>query len=167
MTGIKNDDAPLVAVVVGSKSDWEMMRAAHETLEGFGVPHECRVMSAHRTPDECARFAHDAESRGLEVIIAGAGMAAALPGVLAAHTTLPVLGVPMPGQALAGLDSLLSIAQMPPGIPVGTLGLGRPGAVNGALLAISILAISRPDLRAKLTQYREDQTAKVLETSIP
>ncbi|HEY3412799.1 MAG TPA: 5-(carboxyamino)imidazole ribonucleotide mutase [Armatimonadota bacterium] len=159
-------EKPIVAVIVGSKSDWELMRAAHETLDGFGIAHECRVMSAHRTPDECASYAREAEGRGFEVIIAGAGMAAALPGVLAAHTTLPVLGVPMPGQALAGLDSLLSIAQMPPGIPVGTMGLGRPGAVNAALMAVAILAISHPELRDKLKAYRVEQTAKVLENSI-
>src|SRR6266542_129184 len=146
----------LVAIVMGSKSDWETMRAASETLENFDVPHESRVMSAHRTPALAAEFASTAESRGIEVIIAAAGGAAHLAGVIAAHTTLPVLGVPMTS-ALSGLDSLLSTVQMPGGIPVGTLAIGKAGATNAALLAVSILATTRPDVRDKLRQFRDDQ----------
>ena len=149
--------APLVAVIMGSKSDWETMRHADETLERFGVPHECRVLSAHRTPAETAEYAAAAEGRGIEVIIAGAGGAAHLPGVIAASTLVPVLGVPVESQALGGLDSLLSIVQMPGGVPVGTLAIGRAGAVNAALLAIAILGGSRPELRAKLRTFRAEQ----------
>ena len=152
---------PLVAVIMGSKSDWETMRHAREVLSSFGVPHECRVVSAHRTPEAMVEFASGAEARGLEVLIAGAGGAAHLPGMVAANTILPVLGVPVESQALRGLDSLLSIVQMPAGIPVGTLAIGKAGAVNAALLAIAMLGISRPELREKLRQYRTEQTARV------
>jgi 5-(carboxyamino)imidazole ribonucleotide mutase len=155
------DPRPLVAVVMGSKSDWETMRHADETLERFGVPHECRVLSAHRTPAETAEYAAAAEGRGIEVIIAGAGGAAHLPGVIAASTLVPVLGVPVESQALRGLDSLLSIVQMPGGVPVGTLAIGRAGAVNAALLAIAILGASRPDLRDKLRTFRAEQARAV------
>jgi 5-(carboxyamino)imidazole ribonucleotide mutase len=151
---------------MGSKSDWETMRAASETLAQFGVAHESRVMSAHRTPLLAAEFASKAESRGLEVIIAAAGGAAHLAGVIAAHTTLPVLGVPMKSDALNGLDSLLSTVQMPAGIPVGTLAIGKPGATNAALLAIAILANSRPELKKKLRNFRSDQEKKVRETKL-
>ena len=155
------DPRPLVAVVMGSKSDWETMRHADETLERFGVPHECRVLSAHRTPAETAEYAAAAEGRGIEVIIAGAGGAAHLPGVIAASTLVPVLGVPVESQALGGLDSLLSIVQMPGGVPVGTLAIGRAGAVNAALLAIAILGAARPDLRDKLRTFRAEQARAV------
>jgi 5-(carboxyamino)imidazole ribonucleotide mutase len=155
------DPRPLVAVVMGSKSDWETMRHADETLERFGVPHECRVLSAHRTPAETAEYAAAAEGRGIEVIIAGAGGAAHLPGVIAASTLVPVLGVPVESQALRGLDSLLSIVQMPAGVPVGTLAIGRAGAVNAALLAIAILGAARPDLRDKLRTFRAEQARAV------
>src|SRR3954471_3055608 len=141
---------PLVAVVMGSSSDWETMRHAVEMLEQFEVPHEKHIVSAHRTPVWMAEFATDAESRGIEVIIAGAGGAAHLPGMVAAHTMLPVLGVPVQSAALQGLDSLLSIVQMPGGVPVATLAIGKPGATNAGLLAVSILATSRPELRARL-----------------
>jgi 5-(carboxyamino)imidazole ribonucleotide mutase len=139
----------LVAIIMGSKSDWETMRHAAETLTQFGVPHECRIVSAHRTPDLLVEFAKSAETRGLEVIIAGAGGAAHLPGMTAAHTVLPVLGVPVESHALKGMDSLLSIVQMPGGIPVGTLAIGKAGATNAALLALAILGNSRPDMRGK------------------
>ncbi len=142
---------PLVAVIMGSKSDWEVMRAASDTFNDFGVPHENRVLSAHRTPELAAEFASNAEARGLEVIIAGAGGAAHLAGVTAAYTVLPVLGVPMESASLKGLDSLLSTVQMPGGIPVGTLAIGKPGAKNAALLAIAILANHRPELRENST----------------
>lgn len=152
---------PLVAVIMGSKSDWETMRHADEMLACFGVPHECSIISAHRTPLEMAAFAASAEERGIEVIIAGAGGAAHLPGMVASQTCVPVLGVPVQSRALNGLDSLLSIVQMPGGIPVGTLAIGKAGATNAALLAIAILSNSRPDLRRKLKQFRTDQTTKV------
>ena len=152
---------------MGSKSDFETMRHAAETLARFGVPHETKILSAHRTPEQTVAYAQSAEGRGLEVIIAGAGGAAHLAGVIAAHTVLPVLGVPMESPALKGLDSLLSIVQMPGGIPVGTLGIGKPGAVNAALLAVSILANRHPELRAKLRAYREQQANQVLEQSVP
>ena len=152
---------PLVAVIMGSKSDWDTMRHADETLERFGVPHECSILSAHRTPALTAEYATAAQGRGIEVVIAGAGRAAHLPGVVAAHTILPVLGVPIESQALKGLDSLLSIVQMPGGVPVGTLAIGKSGAVNAALLAVAILATSRPELREKLRKFREDQTREV------
>jgi 5-(carboxyamino)imidazole ribonucleotide mutase len=160
-------EQPLVAVIMGSKSDWETMRHAADVLAQFGVPHECRVVSAHRTPAWMAEFAAGAEARGIEVIIAGAGGAAHLPGMVAAHTLLPVLGVPVESHALRGLDSLLSIVQMPAGVPVGTLAIGRAGATNAALLAVAILANRRPELREKLRQYRAQQTARVLEETLP
>jgi 5-(carboxyamino)imidazole ribonucleotide mutase len=156
---------PIVAVIMGSKSDWETMRAASEMLTELGVAHECRVISAHRTPELMAEFAAGAEARGIEVIIAGAGGAAHLPGMTAAHTTLPVLGVPIESRVLKGIDSLLSIVQMPAGIPVGTLAIGTAGAKNAALLAVSILAIKRVRLRHTLKTFRADQTRKVLEDS--
>jgi 5-(carboxyamino)imidazole ribonucleotide mutase len=159
-------ERPLVAIIMGSKSDWETMRHAAETLAQFEVSHECRIVSAHRTPALMAQFAAAAEVRGFEVIIAGAGGAAHLPGMVAAHTLIPVLGVPVESNALKGVDSLLSIVQMPGGVPVGTLAIGRAGAVNAALLAVAILANSRPDLREKLRKFREDQTAKVLNDSL-
>src|SRR5229473_2296637 len=144
---------PLVIVLMGSKSDWEVMQHADALLTQFGIEHECRVLSAHRTPKETAEYVSKAESRGVEVVIAAAGSAAHLAGVCAAHTTLPVLGVPMTS-ALNGLDSLLSTAQMPGGIPVGTLAIGKAGATNAALLAISILSLSRPELKEKLESFR-------------
>jgi 5-(carboxyamino)imidazole ribonucleotide mutase len=159
--------APLVAVIMGSKSDWETMRQADEVLAQFGVPHECRVLSAHRTPAETAEYVSGAEGRGMEVIIAAAGGAAHLAGVCAAHTLLPVLGVPMESAALKGLDSLLSTVQMPAGIPVGTLGIGGAGARNAALLAVAMLANSRPELREKLRQFRKEQSEKVLRETLP
>ena len=152
---------PLVAVIMGSKSDWDTMRHADETLTQFGVPHECQIVSAHRTPAWLTEFATSAEARGLRVIIAGAGGAAHLPGMVAAQTTLPVLGVPVESHALKGIDSLLSIVQMPGGVPVGTLAIGKAGATNAALLAIAILATSRPELREKLRRFRDEQTARV------
>ncbi len=153
---------PLVIVLMGSKSDWEVMRQADEMLSKFGIPHECRVLSAHRTPVETAEYVGQAESRGVEVVIAAAGGAAHLAGVCAAHTVLPVLGVPMESASLKGLDSLLSTAQMPAGIPVGTLAIGAPGARNAALLAVAILATSRPDLRRRLHEFRDEQKRKIL-----
>ena len=158
---------PLVAVIMGSKSDWETMRSADEILTQFDVPHECGIVSAHRTPQLMGDFAQTAEGRGLEVIIAGAGGAAHLPGMVAAQTLIPVLGVPVQSQALSGQDSLLSIVQMPAGIPVGTLAIGKAGATNAALLAIAILANSRPELREKLRQFRQQQTEKVLGDVLP
>ncbi|HSQ08720.1 MAG TPA: 5-(carboxyamino)imidazole ribonucleotide mutase [Chromatiaceae bacterium] len=154
--------APLVGVIMGSSSDWETMRHAAETLERLGVPHEVEVVSAHRTPDKLFRYAEHAEGRGLEVIIAGAGGAAHLPGMAAAKTALPVLGVPVQSKALNGMDSLLSIVQMPAGIPVGTLAIGRAGAVNAALLAAAILGGRFPEIRAALKAYRQAQTETVL-----
>lgn len=158
---------PLVIVIMGSKSDWETMRQADEMLTKFDVPHECRVLSAHRTPVQTAEYIGQAESRGVEVVIAAAGGAAHLAGVCAAHTVLPVLGVPMESASLRGMDSLLSTVQMPAGIPVGTLAIGTPGARNAALLAIAILATSRPELREKLRGFRADQSAKVLRETLP
>ena len=158
---------PLVVVVMGSKSDWETMRQADEVLAKFEVPHECRVLSAHRTPVETAEYVNQAESRGVEVIIAAAGGAAHLAGVCAAHTVLPVLGVPMESASLKGLDSLLSTVQMPAGIPVGTLAIGPAGARNAALLAVAILATRRPDLRERLRRFRADQREKVLRETLP
>ena len=155
----------LVAVLMGSKSDWETMRASSETLEKFGVAHECHVMSAHRSPSLASDFAANADTRGVQVIIAAAGGAAHLAGVIAAHTTLPVLGVPMTS-ALNGLDSLLSTVQMPGGIPVGTLAIGKAGATNAALLAIAILANGRPDLKKKLRAFRAEQEKKIRETTL-
>lgn len=160
-----NSESPLVGVIMGSKSDWETMRHASELLKQFAVPHECRVVSAHRTPAWMCEYATTAAERGLEVIIAGAGGAAHLPGMVASQTLLPVLGVPVTSRALQGLDSLLSIVQMPGGIPVGTLAIGESGAKNAALLAIRILAVSRPPLRVRLQAFHEEQTARVLEDS--
>lgn len=160
------DNEPLVAVIMGSQSDWETMKHAGETLAQFGVAHESRVISAHRSPSLAAEFGSTAEQRGLEVVIAAAGGAAHLAGVLAAHTTLPVLGVPMKSDALNGLDSLLATVQMPGGIPVGTLAIGKPGAINAALLAVAILANSRPDLRHKLHEFRQSQEAKIRATKL-
>src|ERR1700681_2140577 len=158
---------PLVAVIMGSKSDWEVMRQADEVLTKFEIAHECRVLSAHRTPTQTAEYVSGAEGRGMEVIIAAAGGAAHLAGVCAAHTVLPVLGVPMESAALKGLDSLLSTVQMPAGIPVGTLAIGNAGAKNAALLAIAILALSRPPLKDALKKYRETNAAKVLAEKLP
>ncbi|KAA0229505.1 5-(carboxyamino)imidazole ribonucleotide mutase [candidate division KSB1 bacterium] len=159
--------SPLVAVIMGSKSDWETMRHAAEVLAQFEVPHECRIVSAHRTPAWLAEFAASAESRGLEAIIAGAGGAAHLPGMTAAQTLIPVLGVPVESRALKGMDSLLSIVQMPAGIPVGTLAIGAAGATNAALLAIAILANTRPELRERLRLFRQQQTQRVLDDTLP
>jgi len=158
---------PLVAVIMGSSSDWETMRHAVDVLERFGVPCERHIVSAPRTPVWMAEFARTAESRALEVIIAGAGGAAHLPGMVAAHTTLPVLGVPVQSAALNGLDSLLSIVQMPAGVPVGTLAIGKAGATNAGLLAVSILANSRPGLRDQLRAFRAEQTDKVRQDELP
>jgi 5-(carboxyamino)imidazole ribonucleotide mutase len=157
----------LVAVVMGSSSDWETMRHAADVLDNFSIPHERHIVSAHRTPVWMAEFASTAESRGLEVIIAGAGGAAHLPGMVAAHTVLPVLGVPVQSAALQGLDSLLSIVQMPGGVPVGTLAIGKAGATNAGLLAVSILATARPELRARLRAFRDEQAQKVRRESLP
>jgi 5-(carboxyamino)imidazole ribonucleotide mutase len=160
-------DQPLVAVIMGSTSDWDTMCHTAEILEKFQVPFEKQVVSAHRTPVWMAEFAQSAEARGLEVIVAGAGGAAHLPGMVASHTVLPVLGVPVQSAALQGLDSLLSIAQMPGGIPVGTLAIGKPGAINAGLLAVAILATTRPELRERLRQFRAEQTAKVRQDTLP
>ncbi len=158
---------PLVGVIMGSQSDWETMQHAAATLTQLDVPHECRVVSAHRTPAWMAEYAGSAEARGLEVIIAGAGGAAHLPGMVAAQTLVPVLGVPVESHALKGMDSLLSIVQMPGGIPVGTLAIGKAGAINAALLAAAILANTRPALREKLRAFRDDQTRTVRDTRLP
>src|SRR5256886_6343889 len=161
------ESKPLVAIIMGSKSDWETMRHAVETLTDLGVSNEARVLSAHRTPDETADFARTAVDRGLRVIIAGAGGAAHLPGMIAAHTWLPVLGVPVQSHALHGMDSLLSIAQMPAGIPVGTLAIGTAGATNAALLAASILATTDDEIRKKVEAFRKRQTDAVLTQRVP
>ncbi len=153
---------PLVGVVMGSKSDWETMKNTDEILSLFGVAHECKVVSAHRTPERMHQYAREAEGRGLKVIIAGAGGAAHLPGMIAAQTILPVLGVPVESHALKGIDSLLSIVQMPAGVPTGTLAIGRAGAINAGLLAISILGNEFPELREKLKQYRKTQEEKIV-----
>lgn len=158
---------PLVGVIMGSKSDWDTLSHADETLKKFGVPHECKVVSAHRTPDRMRQYAQEAEKRGIEVIIAGAGGAAHLPGMVSSFTVLPVLGVPVEAAALKGMDSLLSIVQMPGGVPVGTLAIGKPGAINAALLAIAILANKRPELREKLKAFRAEQSKKVLGEKLP
>ncbi len=159
-----SSDRPLVGLVMGSRSDWETMRHASEMLGRFEVPHETRVVSAHRTPDRLFRYATEAESRGLQVIIAGAGGAAHLPGMLAAITLLPVLGVPVESRILRGVDSLLSIVQMPQGVPVGTLAIGSAGAANAALLTIAILARQDADLRDRLMEFRQAQTDGVAES---
>jgi len=156
----------LVGVIMGSKSDWETMRAACEALEQFGVAYEKRVLSAHRTPDAAAEYARTARDRGLKVIIAGAGGAAHLAGVLAAYTTLPVLGVPIQSKALNGLDSLLSMVQMPGGVPVATLAIGSSGAKNAGLFAVAILATGRPELASRLQEFRNEQERAVLESRL-
>jgi 5-(carboxyamino)imidazole ribonucleotide mutase len=160
-TQTDGNSSPLVGVIMGSKSDWEAMRAAADTLDQFGIAHECKVISAHRTPKWTCEYAESAAARGLQVIIAGAGMAAGLPGMVAAMTVLPVLGVPMESRSLHGLDALLSMVQMPGGIPVGTLAIGKAGARNAGLLAVRILACSRPELRDKLHQFHQEQSDEV------
>jgi 5-(carboxyamino)imidazole ribonucleotide mutase len=160
-------DRPLIGVVMGSKSDYEVLSAAVEILRALEIPHEARVVSAHRTPDWLFEYAETAEKRGLRVLIAGAGGAAHLPGMLAAKTHLPVLGVPIPSTMLAGVDSLLSIVQMPKGVPVGTLAIGKPGAANAALLAISILALEDRSLRDRLCAWREARKEEVLAQTLP
>ncbi|MBS62731.1 5-(carboxyamino)imidazole ribonucleotide mutase [Salinisphaera sp.] len=162
-----NNDKPCVGVIMGSTSDWDTMKAAHELLDEFGVAHECKVVSAHRTPDIMRDYAHTAEQRGLEVIIAGAGGAAHLPGMVAAQTLLPVLGVPVKSRALNGLDSLLSIVQMPGGVPTATFAIGTSGARNAALFAVAMLANSRPELRSALAQFRQKQAHKVENDELP
>ena len=152
----------LVGLIMGSKSDWDTMQHAADILDALGVSHETKVVSAHRTPDLLFEYAESAEARGIEVIIAGAGGAAHLPGMTAAKTTIPVLGVPVESKALQGIDSLLSIVQMPAGVPVGTLAIGKPGAINAALLAAAIVANSRPDVRERLRAFRAEQTSAVL-----
>jgi 5-(carboxyamino)imidazole ribonucleotide mutase len=156
-----SSEKPLVGIIMGSKSDWDAMKAAAEMLAKFGVAHESRVMSAHRTPSVVADYASGAIGRGMEIIIAGAGGAAHLAGVVAAHTVIPVIGVPMQSAALQGLDSLLSTVQMPKGIPVATVAIGSSGAANAGILAVEMLAMSRPELRAKLQAYREEMAAEV------
>jgi 5-(carboxyamino)imidazole ribonucleotide mutase len=158
---------PLVGIIMGSKSDWETMRHAAEMLDRFGVPREAKVVSAHRTPDWMVEYATSAEARGIQVIIAGAGGAAHLPGMVAANTLLPVLGVPVEGQALKGIDSLLSIVQMPGGIPVGTLAIGKAGAKNAALLAVAMLANHDPKLREQLRTFRQEQAQTVRSEELP
>ena len=155
------DTRPLVGVIMGSQSDWDTMREADAILTRFDVPHECLIVSAHRTPSWMAEYASTAVERGLQVIVAGAGGAAHLPGMVAAHTVLPVIGVPVQSAALNGLDSLLSIVQMPKGVPVATVAIGAPGAANAGLLAVAILATTRPDLREKLQAFRDENTASV------
>jgi len=163
----KSSPRPLVGLIMGSTSDWETMRHAAQTLEDFGIPYEKKVVSAHRTPKLLFSYAESAEQRGLKCIIAGAGGAAHLPGMTASLTTLPVLGVPVESKALKGLDSLLSIAQMPAGIPVATFAVGKAGAVNAALFAASILALAQPAAARKLHRFRNQQTAKVLKSKLP
>ena len=159
--------SPLVGIIMGSRSDWETMRHAAEMLERFGVPHETKIVSAHRTPQWMVEYASTAESRGLKAIIAGAGGAAHLPGMVAANTLVPVLGVPVESASLKGLDSLLSIVQMPGGVPVGTLAIGKAGATNAALLAVAMLANEDPALREKLRVFRQEQTALVRQDETP
>lgn len=161
------DATPLVAIIMGSKSDWDTMVHAHETLDALKIPHVCEIVSAHRTPDRMAEFAKGAEAAGFEVIIAGAGGAAHLPGMVASHTVLPVFGVPVQSRALSGQDSLLSIVQMPAGIPVGTLAIGKAGAVNAALLAAAALGIKHPAIREALRAHRAAQTENVLNDVLP
>lgn len=160
---MSDQQRPLVGVIMGSKSDWETMKAAADTLAQFGVAHECRVVSAHRTPDWMVEYATSAVERGLQIIIAGAGGAAHLPGMVAGHTLLPVIGVPIQSRALNGLDSLLSIVQMPAGVPVATMAIGRAGATNAALLAVSILGATQPHLRTALDHFRQQRAAEVLQ----
>ena len=164
---MKSPEKTLVGVIMGSESDWETMENAARILQDFGVPHTCEIVSAHRTPEKLAAYAAAAESRGLEVILAGAGGAAHLPGMVAAQTLVPVLGVPVQSRALSGQDSLLSIVQMPAGIPVGTLAIGPAGAKNAALLAIAILSNTRPELRERLRAFRAAQTQRVLDSQLP
>ncbi len=156
------ENNPVVGVIMGSKSDWETMTHSHEVLSEFGVAHECRVVSAHRTPEWMARYAREARDNGLEAIIAGAGGAAHLPGMVAAQTTLPVLGVPVQSKALDGWDSLLSIVQMPAGVPTATFAIGRSGARNAALFAVAMLSLTRPELHHALTDYRQRQADSVM-----
>jgi 5-(carboxyamino)imidazole ribonucleotide mutase len=156
----------LVSILMGSKTDWEIMRNAADTLKSFGIANESRVISAHRAPAALTEYVQKAEGRGVQVFIAGAGGAAHLPGVIAAQTVIPVLGVPVMGSALSGMDSLFSIVQMPAGVPVGTLAIGKAGAINAALLAVAILSTSRPELREKWRQYRKDQTETALKASL-
>ena len=163
---MQNNENPIVSVIMGSKSDWETMKNASDILNEFGVAHECKIVSAHRTPDLLVEFARTAETRGIEIVIAGAGGAAHLPGMVAAQTCVPVLGVPIQSKALSGMDSLLSIVQMPAGIPVGTLAIGNAGATNAALLAVAILSNTREDLREQLRNFRQKQTKTVLETNL-
>ena len=158
-----HDDGPLIGIIMGSKSDWETMRHAAETLDRLGIAHETRIVSAHRTPKRLYDYAHSARDRGLKLIIAGAGGAAHLPGMAASMTSLPVLGVPVETQALKGMDSLLSIVQMPAGVPVGTLAIGKAGAINAALLAAAMLATVDEQLAARLDAWREQQTGSVVE----
>ena len=160
-------DPPLVGIIMGSHSDWETMRHAAEKLAEFGVPHECEIVSAHRTPERMFDYAKSAAGRGLQVLIAGAGGAAHLPGMVASLTGLPVLGVPVQSAALNGLDSLLSIVQMPGGVPVGTLAIGKAGAINAALLAVRILSLHNPELAQKLAEFRQQQTDRVLKERLP
>ncbi len=164
---MSSDNSPLVGVIMGSTSDWETMRHCAETLETLGVPHEVEVVSAHRTPDKLFRYAETARERGIEVIVAGAGGAAHLPGMVAAKTALPVLGVPVQSKALNGMDSLLSIVQMPAGIPVGTLAIGKAGATNAALLAAAMLGNHHPAILEALERFRANQTENVLATPDP
>jgi len=159
---IVSDLTPLVGIIMGSKSDWETMRLSAEMLRDFNVPHECRIVSAHRTPDWMVEYAAQAEGRGIQIIIAGAGGAAHLPGMVAGHTLLPVIGVPIQSRALNGLDSLLSIVQMPAGVPVATMAIGRAGATNAALFAIALLGATHPDLRAALAKFRAERAAQVM-----
>jgi 5-(carboxyamino)imidazole ribonucleotide mutase len=163
----RSQQSPLVGIIMGSSSDWETMRHVTNTLKELGVSHETKVVSAHRTPDLLFEYASNAEARGIEVIIAGAGGAAHLPGMTASKTVLPVLGVPVESKALKGLDSLLSIAQMPGGIPVGTLAIGKSGAINAGLLAAAILGANHPEIRQALRKFREAQTARVLANPNP
>lgn len=166
-TPAKQAGQPLVAIMMGSQSDWEVLSAASEALKSLGIEHEARVLSAHRTPDATVEYARGLAGRGVEVVIAGAGLAAALPGVVAAATELPVLGVPLVAGALNGVDALLAIVQMPPGVPVGTLAIGKPGATNAALLAAAILANKHANVKAALLEYRKKQTEKVLAIGDP
>lgn len=159
-----SDPNPQIGIIMGSQSDWETMKEAHDILHGLDIPHECKIVSAHRTPDRLVEYSKSAKTRGLKVIIAGAGGAAHLPGMAASMTPLPVLGVPVESKALKGMDSLLSIAQMPGGIPVGTLAIGKAGAKNAGLLAAAILAITDDALAAKLDEYREKQTSAVADS---
>lgn len=164
MTNTHADKNPKVGIIMGSQSDWETMKEAHDILQSFGIPHEVKIVSAHRTPDRLVEYAKTAKSRGLQVIIAGAGGAAHLPGMAASMTSLPVLGVPVESKALKGMDSLLSIAQMPGGIPVGTLAIGKAGAKNAGLLAASIIALHDKSADTKLEKFRQQQTDSVAET---